>query len=105
MTQLGEAMQDLSKGVVPITVGFIMLATALSAGFWFGGRTVNTDFTASSLSAQVTRLETQVNGLALQVQSVSLTLAKGTILPETAALKSDLYKFCVENRELKCPTF
>lgn len=105
MTQLGQAMNDLSKGVVPITVGFAMLTVALSAGFWFGGRTVNTDYTASSLSAQVTRLEAQVNGLATQVQSLSLTLAKGPAVPETAALKSDLYRFCIENRELKCPTF
>lgn len=98
-------MTDLSKGVVPITVGFSMLVAALTAGFWFGGRTTNIDYTASTLSAQVTRLETQVTGLALQVQSISLTLAKGPSLPETLALKSDLYKFCLENRELKCPSF
>jgi outer membrane murein-binding lipoprotein Lpp len=105
MTQLGEAMNDLSKGVVPITIGFSMLSAALLAGYWFGGRTVNTDFTASSLSAQVTRLETQVNGLASQVQSLSLALARGPATPETVALKSDLYKFCLENREIKCPSF
>ena len=98
-------MTDLTKGVIPITVGFSMLAAALAVGFWFGGRTVNTDITASSLSAQVTRLETQVNALALQVQSVSIALAKGPSLPEHIASKSDLYKFCLSNRQLTCPSF
>lgn len=105
MTQLGQTMNDLSKGALPVLVVFGMLASVASAAYWVGGRTQTTELTSASLLAQFTRLETQVSSLSLQVQSISTALAKGTPLPEGVALRADLLKFCIENRQLKCPAF
>lgn len=105
MTQLEKGMQDISKGALPIVVVFGMLMTAISAGYWVGGRTQTTELTANSLAAQFTRLETQVTSLSVQVQNLSNSLAKGPPLPENVAFRGDLLKFCIENRQLKCPAF
>lgn len=102
-TQLGQTMTDLSKGSVPIMLVFGMLSTMLAAGYWFGNRSTSTEITNTQLTAQVTRLEAQVLALSGQLQAVSVALAKGPVLPDNVAFKADLFKFCLENRQLKCP--
>lgn len=104
-TQLGQTMTDLSKGSVPIILVFGMLSTFLVAGYWLGTRSTTTEIGANQLAAQFSRLEAQVLALSGQMQAISISLAKGPVIPENVASKADLFKFCVENRELKCPAF
>jgi hypothetical protein len=104
MTQLEQAVTDLSKGFVPITVLSGILLTSISAAYWFGTRSTSTELTNSQLTQQVTRLEAQVIALGQQMQAFSVSLAKGPAIPDNVAFKADLYKFCIENRTLKCPT-
>lgn len=98
-TSLGETMQDLSKGYVPIIIVIAMLGTAVGTGMWLKGNQVQVE----DLSKKVTDLQLQVSTLSASVSQLSLTIAKGPTLPENIAFKADLLRFCLENRELKCP--
>lgn len=104
MTQLEQTVQDISKGFVPITVLFTILMTAIGAAYWFGTQSTSTELTNSQLTQQVTRLEAQVISISQQMQTLSVNMAKPPTLPDNVAFKADLYKFCIENRNLKCPT-
>lgn len=99
MTQLGQTMQDLSKGYVPIVVVISMIATAFGTAFWLRANQAQVE----NVDRRLTELQNQVAQLSSSVAQLTLTLAKGPQLPDNVAYKADLLKFCIHNRELKCP--
>lgn len=99
MATVGETMSDLSRGYVPIILVCSMIAAALFTGMYFKGNEAQ----ISSINTKVGDLSVQVSTLSTAVSQISLAVAKGTPLPDNIAFKADLLRFCVENRELKCP--
>jgi len=101
MTQPERIMQDLSKGYVPIIFVLSIIGTALVTGMWVSAQQAD----VRAVSGKVTELQTQLSQISGQVATLSIALAKGQPLPENVAYKADILRFCVENRQLKCPVF
>lgn len=95
-------MGDLTKGYIPMALLITFIVpTLLGVGLYFGKRDSGTDNLASQLAA----LQSQVSSLSTQVGNISVAIAKPPTLPENVAFKADLLRLCVENRQLKCPSF
>lgn len=101
MTQIGQTMQDLSKGYVPIVMAISMLATAAGTGWWLK----TTQFQFESVDKKVTDLQLQVSQLSTAVINLNLTLAKGPQLPENVAFKADILRLCLKNPTIVCPEY
>lgn len=101
VTQLDNVMHDISKGYVPVVIMLAALGGALVAGQWINRNEMN----VAGVVKQVTDLQTQVAGLSTQVAQLSIAIAKGPTLPDNIAYKADILRFCVDNRQLKCPNF
>jgi outer membrane murein-binding lipoprotein Lpp len=99
MPNLEATMQDLSRGYVPIIIVLAMLGTAGATGFWLQSNQSKVE----NISRDVQGLQQQINVLSASVSQLTLSFAKGPSLPENVAYKADLLRFCLENRELKCP--
>ena len=98
--KMSSSVSDLTKGYVPLAIILtFIIPTAIYVGLYMGKRDASTD----ALGGQLTSLQQQVTALTAQVSSIAVTVAKPPTLPENVAYKADLLRFCVENRQLKCP--
>lgn len=101
MQAIGETVQDLSRGYVPIIIVLAMLGTAVATGMWLQGNQSKID----GVSKQMTDLQLQFSQMSTVVSQLNIAVASGPKLPDNIAVKADLLRFCIENRELKCPIF
>lgn len=97
-----QGVSDLTKGYVPFALILtFIIPTAIYLGLYFGKRESSTE----NLVAQLASVQSQISNLTTQVGQISIAVAKGPTLPENVAYKADLLRFCLENRQLKCPSF
>lgn len=99
MATVGETMSDLSRGYVPIVIVAAMISAALFTGMWLKGN----EFQINQVDKKVGDLSVQMSAISSAVSQLSIAVAKGPTLPDNVAYKADLLRFCIENRELKCP--
>lgn len=99
---LTTPFQDLTKGYVPIALVLtFVIPTLLYVGAYFARR----DSSTENLASQMASLQSQVASLSTQVGNISVAIAKPPTLPENVAFKADLLRLCLENKNLKCPSF
>ena len=98
--EVSTRSSDLTKGYVPLALILtFIIPTAIYVGLYIGKR----DAGSEALGTQLSSLQQQVTALTAQVSSIAVTVAKPPQIPENVAFKADLLRFCVENRQLKCP--
>jgi hypothetical protein len=98
-TRTGEIVNDLSKGVLPVTAIIGILGMLWLAAGWVERTSGSTGQTAEA----VKMLTQRVDVLTTQMQTLNLSFAQGPKLPENIIYRSDLMEFCLLNPNLKCP--